>query len=588
MAQTDLQLGMQYYKDGEYAKAIEYLEPVAFQYLNDQTYKALLNCYLSLEEYGKARKLNKNFIKKSRLNQMDLLADKIYINILDKNERGADKAVDEIKNRIKANPSLAFSAGASLQKRGYPKIALEIFEMAEAANPAMNFDYQKAQLYGELGEIKRMYDMYVSMVIRSPNYISTVKTLIGQGIKGFEDENTDYLKEMLIKKIQDGAPGTINELLIYVYIQEKNFRGAFTQLKAIDRRNGGNRAQIFNLGRIALNSAEYRLSQKIFDYVLKAGKDNPYYEDALVSRLEARRKALESNGQAQKYTWKDLQGEYEEVMAELKGMPEIGPLSIDMAHFTAFRLNNSDSAIAILKNVLNIGFVSPESKALAKIELGDILLYNGERWEAILYYGQAEKAFEKSPIGQKAKFNRAKAAYYVGDFKWAQGIFDVLKESTSKLIANDAMKYSLLINDNIALDTTTDAMEVYAHADLLNFQDKYDSALFYLELIQLNYPGHSLQDEVLLLKANLYIAKKEYQKAAGELQTLITDHKEDILADDALYTLAGLYEVQLDRKEEAKELYRTLFTDHPDSFFTAEARKKYRQLRGDTVEGVIE
>lgn len=582
-AQNDLQIGLQYYEDGDYDKAIEYLEPLTSVQMTNQLYKALLNSYLSLKDYKGARKLNRNFRKKSRINQMELLTDLIYINFLDGDEKGKAKAVKQIEAGIKKNPSLAYSAANSLQKRGYPEIAIEVFDLAQSVNPNLNFDYQRAQLYGELGQIQKMYEMYVAMVERTPNYLASVKTLIAQGMSGFEESNTDYLKELLIRKIQEGGPSTMNELLIHVYIQEKNFRGAFTQLKAIDRRRKTNKAEIYNLGKVSLNSKEYKLSQKIFDYIIKAGKENPFYEDALVMKLEAKRLALEKDPESINYTWSDLQVEYFTVRQELVGYPEMGSLTIDLAHFTAFRLNDIDSAVALLQDLLSIGYISKETKARAKIELGDILLYSGERWEAILYYGQAEKAFEKSPIGQSAKFKRAKAAYFVGDFQWAQGIFDALKASTSKLIANDAMQYSLLINDNIALDTSTEAMKLYAKADLMHFQSKLDSSLFILTQIQKEYLNHSLQDEVLLLKARIWIRKKEYQKAADDLQSVVDHFNDGILADDALYQLAELFEKHLNRVDDAKELYRTLFTDHPDSFFANDARKKFRTLRGDIL-----
>lgn len=36
-----------------------------------------------------------------------------------------------------------------------------------------------------------------------------------------------------------------------------------------------------------------------------------------------------------------------------------------------------------------------------------------------------------------------KLAYYRGDFKYAQGLLDVLKAATSELVANDAMQLSV-------------------------------------------------------------------------------------------------------------------------------------------------
>ena len=171
----------------------------------------------------------------------------------------------------------------------------------------------------------------------------------------------------------------------------------------------------------------------------------------------------------------------------------------------------------------------------------------------------------------------------MGDFLWAQGIFDALKASTSKLIANDAMRYSLLINDNIALDTNMEAMQMYAKADLMNYQGKLDSALRILGLIEIAFPGHAIQDEVLFLRAQILTKQKKYDAAAVAYQELVDLYAKDILADDAMYALADLYLEKLDKRIEAMDLYQKIFTDHPDSFFAPEARKKYREMRGDEV-----
>lgn len=583
--QEKLDLAREYYANEEYEKALKYLDDLPNQYQTPgEVYKLKLGCYQALGEYDKAERFVKNFIKSRHGNTISYEIDLMVLYLKQGQKDKADGLVDGLLNDIKNNPSLAYGYANAFQKDGYPAIALEMYELAESNMPNANFDYQKAILYGELGDIKKMYATYVDMVERTPTYLSSVKQMLARALREESStENSDYLKETLIKKIQDGGPQTMNELLVFVFIQEGNFSGAFMQLKALDKRNKGNKGELYNLGQVATNNGEYALAVRIFDYVIAAGEETPFYEQALVSSLEAKTLKLENDGVTDKASWQTLQQDYFSTIQTLKGMPEVGGLTIGLAHLTAFRLNESDTAIGMLRNLLKRGFVSREDVAKAKIELGDILLYNGERWESILLYGQAEKDFEQSPIGQEAKFKRAKAAYYVGDFQWAQGIFDALKESTSKLIANDAMRYSLLINDNIALDTSMEAMAMYAKADLMNYQGKRDSALRLLDMMDIAFPDHSIQDEVVFMKAQILTDQKKYEEAAQAYQQLIELYAKDILADDAIYALAGLYETQLNRRTEAMDLYQKIFTEHPDSFFAPEARKKFREMRGDSV-----
>lgn len=582
-SQSELQLAEQYYEKEEYEKALTYLEDIQ-QYGARRVYTLTLNCYLELEEYRKAEKHIRDFISNSRGQQFDYYADLIYLFKKTDQEKEEKKLMDDILEKVQRNPGLAYGFGKSFQEQGYPEEALQVYKEAEKRSQSVNFDYQKALLYGELGDIQKMYTTYVDMVARRPDYLPTVKQLLGRAIMEDESvENSQFLTQMLIRRIQEGAPESLNELLVFVFIKDKNLRGAFTQLKALDKRNPGNKGQLFNLGRVAMNNEEYLLARRIFSYIIDAGKEFPFYEAALQQDLKAEKLRLLSGGDATAEQWEKLAGEYYKVQKKMAGQPELADLVMELAEITAFQLNDADTAIGMLGRLIETGFIGPEDQARAKIMLGDVLLYDGQRWDAIIYYTQAEKAFEQSPIGQEAKFKRAKAAYYVGDFQWAQGIFNALKASTSKLIANDALYYSILITDNIALDTNTEAMAMFAKADLLAYRQLADSALQVLNMMDIAFPDHKIQDEVLLLKARILIDKARFEEAAESLKDLLTYHGQDILADDALYELAQLYENHLGKPQDAQEMYQRIFTEHPDSFFASDARKRFRILRGDVV-----
>ena len=172
-----------------------------------------------------------------------------------------------------------------------------------------------------------------------------------------------------------------------------------------------------------------------------------------------------------------------------------------------------------------------------------------------------------------------KISYYNGDFEWAQTQLKVLKLSTSKLIANNAMKLSLLISDNLNLDTTDTALLIYAQSELLFKQKKYTACLKKLNELEINFPGHSLLDEMLLKKSDVYIAKKEYVEAINCLNQIGEKYYYDILFDDALFYQAQIYENALKDKKNAKEKYEELLLKTPNSIFVNQARKRYRLLR---------
>ncbi len=195
-----------------------------------------------------------------------------------------------------------------------------------------------------------------------------------------------------------------------------------------------------------------------------------------------------------------------------------------------------------------------------------------------------DKEFKEGVLGHEARFRNAKLSYFFGDFEWAQSQFDVLKASTSKLIANDALDLSVFIMDNMGLDSTTTALEMYAEADLMVFQNRFAEAFSELDELLTQFPEHSLDDDVLYLKAQIFKKQHEWEKAAVILQDIFDNYKEDIRADNALFELGELYETHLNDVEKAKMLYETLFIDFSGSTFAVEARKRYRRLRGDDIQ----
>ena len=147
-----------------------------------------------------------------------------------------------------------------------------------------------------------------------------------------------------------------------------------------------------------------------------------------------------------------------------------------LAHLRAFYLDKIDTAMSDLEEAIDYPNIHAQTKADCKFELGDIYLFSGNVSDSDLLYAQVDKDFKHDALGQEAKFRGARLDYFRGDFLWSQAQLDVLKSATSQLIANDALSLSLLISDNMGLDSTTDALMLYARADLLSYRNKNDDA----------------------------------------------------------------------------------------------------------------
>lgn len=578
----DIALAEQYFAEQAYEKVIDKIEDLGERSADPKVYNLLFDSYLELEEYRDAVKLSRDWARRVPGRKAAFQVDELFLHLKQEDEKDADDLMSEFFEIIDRSPGQSYAYGKALSDRGYAQRALAIYQHALEANSNMNFDYQMALLYGELGDIPSMHQMYLQMVERTPGYLPTVKMLLAQSIEpGSQNENLDLLKQSIIKRIQDGAPQRFHELLIHIYSQEENFRAAFTQLRALDRQGRLQGNEIINLARLSFNSKDYSLAARIYGYEKDKGPEYPYYQIAVIGGLRAQKLELQAKN-AGLEDWATLATEYRDYSIEFRGDPYQAELLIPLAEILAYRLTEKDSAEQTLLSMFDKSWIGEEDVARAQIAYADFLLFTGRRWDAIIYYRKAEKALDQSVIGQEAKFKRAKAAYYVGDFEWAQGIFSVLKESTSKLIANDAMQYSLLITDNMALDSTTDALAAYARADLYFYREMYDSATALLEILEISYSEHPISDESLLMRGDIAAKKRDFTKALAIWQRIVEEHGDDILADDALNRIAQTYE-KLGNIEAAMKAYEELFTTHIDSFFASNARKAYRRLRGDQI-----
>jgi tetratricopeptide (TPR) repeat protein len=318
-----------------------------------------------------------------------------------------------------------------------------------------------------------------------------------------------------------------------------------------------------------------------FDLLLKRGPSNPYYTESLTGSLQSRFLKITEGYHFNREDLISLRDEYDRTLAELGRNSRTLVLMRDLAHLEAFYLDQLDEAVELLEEALQIQGADDDLKSDIKLELGDIYLFTGEVWEASLLYSQVEKAFKNDPIGHEAKFRNARLSYYIGEFDWARAQLDVLKAATTKLIANDAMELSLLISDNMDPDSTYTGLAYYARADLLRYRNQDSLAIRTLDSIRMQVLYHPLDDEILYSKAEIYIKQKRYQLADSLLEEIVRVYPDDILADNALFERAQLQAGAMNNKDKAMELYQQLMLDYPGSLFTTEARKRFRQLRGD-------
>ena len=590
--QTDERLAIQYYNNQEYDKAVVYYEKLFNRSGNPIYYNNLLDCFIQLEEFKNGEKLIKKQLKHSP-SELTYYTDLGNLYELAGQTSKSEQTYAKALKLLSPNQTQVIALANGFLKHQQNDYAIQTYlkgrKLLKGSYP---FNFELAKVYNLQGKTEEMLVEYLDLLAYQESYIQSVQNALQTALSPDDDgEKKSLLKSLLIKNIQKHPDKKVYaEMLIWLYIQEENYHGAFIQAKALDKRNKEHGNRIIALAKLARANKNYDVAIQCYQYVIDKGADNYYYISSKIELVHVYNEKITSS---KNYTHEDLltlEKNYQSTIDELGKTPETAILLNQLAHLQAFYLNEPDKAVNILNEVLTIPRLKSHDAAKTKIELADIYLFMENIWDASLLYSQVEKAFKYDQLGEIAKFKNAKISFYTGDFGWAKAQLDVLKASTSKLIANDAMQLSILITDNIGIDTTKAPLMLFAQADLLAFQNKNEAALHLLDSLKEGYPYHVIADDILFKRYEIYYKQQQYDKAIVYLKEIITSYSTDILADDALYNLALIYDHQLNDKEKAAEYYKKLMFDYQSSIHVVNARKRYRALeksikiKGDGVE----
>jgi len=580
---ADPNLANQYFSDGEYEKAATlYSQLVEKERRSDYYFTRYIECLSKLEKWEEAEKAVKKQLKDQPENNTLYL---VYGNIYEEQGKEAeaaaqyDRAIDKMASDYAAVIRLA-NMFLNDSKYDY---AIKTYERGASLTKDKNrFAYNLGDLYRRKGEPVKMTEQYLNSLATDPGKLPTLQTIFARSLA---PEDILELQTQLYARIQENENPDFIELLAWSFVQRKDFKSALRQYKALDKRLGESGQRIMRLADDAAEARDYDAAIAAYEYIMtEKGQSSPFFYDSKREAMQCRRRKITEGFNYTQLDLTTLEAEYESFLTQYGKSHLSATIILQLAELEAVYLRNLPKAISLLEELKLVPGVRPNILARLKINLGDYYLMHGEIWESTLLYSQVDKAFKEDTIGQEARFKNARLSYFNGDFQWAQAQFDVLKASTSKLIANDALDLSVFIMDNLNLDTTSDAISLYASAEMLVLQNRYDEAFLKLDTLARDFPEHSLQDDILYLKGRIWDQQRNYEKAIPLYQEIAEKYKEDIRADNALYALAQIYELKQMDLEKAKEIYEKIFLDYSGSVFAVDARKRFRVLRGDKVQ----
>lgn len=575
-SQNSEDLAESYYKKAEFKKALIIYENLLKEKPFSSNYiSKLVDIHQQLEQYEEAEQILVQRLARNR--NPELVVALGYNFQLRDSIAKANTLYNEAITYVDQKPIFIYTIAKQFEDYSLLDQAIKVYEKGKVLTPDRNYSIQLARIYADQGNVEQMLENYIDYIHYKPNYLNNVKRSISEFISENKDnENNSYLKRLLLKKIQQNPETYWYEMLSWLYVQEKAYNKSFIQEKALYKRNPESIDRLIELAITAQKDSDDDTAKSIFNYII----DITQYQS---TALTAHEYILEIDTKnADDKMLKEIDETYNNLFTEYGKTELTLPLQLAYGKFLAFNKKDTEAASAFLKESLKLN-ISMFQEAKVKLLLADILVLQEKFNEALIFYSQIQANLKNSTIAQEARFKVAKTSYYKGDFDWAESQLKILKSSTSQLIANDALDLKLLISDNKYEDSTQTALKYYAKADLFAFQNKNDEAISLLDKILEEHKGESITDQALYQQAKLYEKKKQYIKAEANYQDIIKDYGEDILIDDTLYYLAELYSNYLAKPEEAKLLYEKIIFEHQDSIYFIEARKKFRMLRGDSI-----
>ena len=578
------QLAQYYYDKGDFEKAkVSFEELLANIPQNNQYFLRTIDCYQQLKQFDIAEKAIQNRLTKYNLTS--LLVELGYNFQLQKNDEKAKIYYEQAIDRIRKNPNEVYGIANAFEKKVQLEYALKAYQTATEIQPNFNFNYQQGLLYGQLGDFDKMITTFLEEAYTNPQNSIVIQNQFSRFITEEADNSfSDALRKALILKVQKNQDLFWNRYLSWFYVQQKEFGKAFIQEKAIYKRNPESLSSILNLANLAIEEEDQEVAKEILDFVILNTKDLDLLVQAHSYLINLKiKKATEKE-------YATINTEIEALLKEFEISPFTLSLQLVQANFVTFNLKKPEQGKDIIKRALELQLNKYEV-AQAKMKLADIFLFEEKFNQALLYYSQIENDLKNDAVAHEASLKAAKTSYFKGDFPWALKQFKELKAANTQLIANDALEYFLLINDNTVADSTQTALKEFAKGDYLIYQNRNQEAITQFQLILKNFKGQdsrAMPEQAKQIEAvtqlrlgQLYEKTGEYNLALSQYQAIIDHHSDGIYIDEALFFSGEIYSKKVNDAEKAKSLFEKIIFNHQDSIYFVEARKRFRELRGD-------
>lgn len=590
-----LRLAQNYEQAGSFESALKlYEELFARDKSNYVLFDAVRRMYLQLKRYDDAVVLIKNRLALAP-NDLPLhlsLASTLY-------KQGHEKEADEEwKKVIESNPAsetvYRMVAQSMMENRLLEKTA-DVYRRARIAckDPGL-FTIDLAQLLATSMDYAGASAEFISWLRHNPTQLAFVQGRMATYTN--KDEGRNAAIEAVKNALRKNNDPKLYELLGWVYLEGKDYANAFEAYRTLDKETNAQGAQIYAF-------AERAFKERAFDAAAKAYREAisiPVREERLPyakygyacslkelsilsdtlgagvasSGMPATESQPQYAGAVAKFN--EIIKEYPHTEFSAKSYYQIGTIQYE-------RFFDLDGALAafdhVLREIPGQGVIHYD----VALKVGEVLTAKGDTARAAVQFRLVESAPGATPDQHdEAVYRLARLAYFRNDFQSAMTALGNITLNMKADYANDALELLAFLQEN---KTTGEAALVqFARADFLATQRKNTEAIPLFLALADKYPQALLVDDALMKAAVLQTQARRYEDAIASYERLLSQFKESSIAlDKAQFGIGEVYRLGLNDKPKAIAAYEKLLADFPQSLLATTARKRIRELRGDSL-----
>ena len=593
-APLKLQLAQQFEDNGEWENAQPLYEEL---FHSDSTsyiyYEGLQHCYVQLKKYTQALAITRRWIMlhPNDVNQRSQLAGLYF-------DSGSEPAADSLwqsilsvdpgsigLNRLVANEMMEhrlFDAGIKIYRDAKIK----------SGNAALFAD-ELGTIYASLQRYSDAALEYVEMLKSTPDNFSFVQSRMSIFLVRPEGLLAAF---NVVSAAVQAAPESIvlHRLLAWIYLEQHRSSDAYREYKTIDRLAGANGMEVYNFAQRLLQEHESRTAASAFREFTISHISSPFFAQAQFGFARAIEEASRSND-----TLAAASGEH---IADISDVTEEHPSyagaialyrrilisspSTELAAQSLYRIGciqfedffNLDSAFAAFRRIKQMPRASSLTMDVA-LQSGKIELARGDLEQARKYFLELGSSPEIA-AQEQAAYLLARIDYYAGRFDSALAHLRHFTTALNSDLANNALQLQYFILEN--KDSAPQALEEFVRADLLIERHKYTEALAGFQSIASRYAQTLLLDDALMKSAELCMLLHRCNEALSTFRFVADSLPSSIMNDRAQFRIGEIQQTVLHNDAAASEAYQKLLAQFPNSLYTEEARKRIRQLRGQT------